>query len=95
MALSSVADPETLIRQKNLTVCCPQYVDPSLVGIRRLMTLTLNYLTTNQSEECPRADHILQPPPSCCFLKCCPESLWGVQVFEALAVLDSLLDTVE
>ena len=43
-----------------LTVCCPQacrpQTGPKLVGTRRLMMLTLNYLTTSQSEECPWAD---------------------------------------
>ena len=34
-------------------------IDPSLVGTRRLMTLTLNYLTTHSSRKCPGADHAL------------------------------------
>ena len=38
-----------------------KHVDPRSVGTRKLM-LTLDYLTTNQSEECPCADHIPQNP---------------------------------
>ena len=56
--------------------------DPRLVGTRRLMMLTPSYLTTNQSEERPQADHALhKPPPSPCLYKPLPESLWGVQAF--------------
>ena len=33
--------------------------DPRPVGTRRLMLLTPDDLTTNQSEECPQADHAL------------------------------------
>ena len=32
---------------------------PRPLGTRRLMMLTPTYLTTNQSEECPQADHVL------------------------------------
>ena len=34
-----------------------KHVDPRWVGTRRLMMLMPDYLTTNQSEECPWADH--------------------------------------
>ena len=56
------------------------------------MMLTLDYLTTNQSEECPQADHITHnPSPSPCLYKPFPESLQGVQVFQALATWTSCL----
>jgi len=36
-----------------------KYIDPRLVGTRRLVRLTPDYLTTSQSEECPQVDHTL------------------------------------
>ena len=33
-----------------------KHIDPRLAGTRKLMILTPNYLTTNQSEKCPQAD---------------------------------------
>ena len=36
-----------------------RHVDPRPIGTRRLMMLTPDYLPTNQSEKCPRADHSL------------------------------------
>ena len=36
-----------------------KYIDPRLVGTRRLVRLTPDYLTTSQSEECPQIDHTL------------------------------------
>ena len=36
-----------------------QNIDPRLIGTRRLVMLTPHYLITNQSEECPQADHAL------------------------------------
>ena len=38
-------------------------IDPRPVGARRFMMLTRNYLTTNQSEECPQADDALLLEP--------------------------------
>ena len=38
-----------------------KHVDPRPVGTRRLVMLTPDYLTTNQSEVCPLADHALLP----------------------------------
>ena len=57
ISLSCFADSETPTRWENLRVCCPQHIDPRLFGTRRLMMPTPTYLPTNQSEECPRADH--------------------------------------
>ena len=68
-----------------------KHVDPRSVGTRKLM-LTVNYLTTNQSEECPRTDHTPQNPlPSPCLWKPFLNSCWGVLVFWASAALDFLL----
>ena len=36
-----------------------EHVDQRPGGTRRLMMLTLDYLTTNQSKDCPRVDHAL------------------------------------
>ena len=38
-----------------------KHIDHRLVGTRRLMTLTPNYFTSNQSGKCPWADHTLLP----------------------------------
>ena len=38
------------------------HIDPTPVGSRRLMMLTPNYLTTNQSENCSWADHTSSEP---------------------------------
>ena len=48
--------------------------------------LTPSYLTTNQSEECPRADHTPHNLPSLTlslktFKNPSPESFWGVWAF--------------
>ena len=40
-------------------VCCPQACRPETRGTWRSMMLTLIYLTTKQSEECPWTDHTL------------------------------------
>ena len=53
---------ETPARREKLTVCCPQARRPETGGTRRLMMPTPNYLTTNQSGECPQADHALFEP---------------------------------
>ena len=58
--LSCFMNTETQTRWEKLTVFCPQ-------ALRRpdwleLMMLTPNYLTTNQSEECPLVDHALFEP---------------------------------
>ena len=55
-SLSCFADTETPIRWNE---CCPQAHNPRSVGTRRVMILTPNYFTTNQSEVCPRSDHAL------------------------------------
>ena len=48
--------------------------------------LTPNYLTSNKSEEHPQAGRIpIAPPPSPCLKKPFPESLRGVQAFQAIA----------
>ena len=39
-----------------------KHVDPRPVGTRRLVMLASTHLTTNPSEECPRADHALFEP---------------------------------
>ena len=41
--------------------CCPQ-AQPRPVGTRSLMMLTLTYLTTHQSEDCPWTDHTVFEP---------------------------------
>ena len=46
---------------KKLKVYFP-HVAPRPTGTRRLMMLTPSYLTTNQSEERPRADHAIFEP---------------------------------
>ena len=56
------AENETLTQWEKLTVCCPQALDPRLAGIRTLMMLMSTHLITNQSKECPRADHTLFEP---------------------------------
>ena len=60
--LSCFTDTGTPTRWEKLSECCPQALDPRPVGTRRLMMLTSTYLTTNQSEECPQADHALFEP---------------------------------
>ena len=36
-----------------------EITDPRMVGTKKLMMLTPDYLTSNQSEECPQADYAL------------------------------------
>ena len=50
-------DTETPTRWKKLTTCVYKHVDLRVVRTRRVMMLTHHYLTLNQSEECPKADH--------------------------------------
>ena len=47
---------------KNGILTAQKHIDPRPVGTWRLMMLTLTYLTTNQSEQCPQADHALFEP---------------------------------
>ena len=61
ISLSCFADTETTARWEKLTAA-RKHVDPRPAGTRRLMMLTTTYFTTNQSEECPRADHALFEP---------------------------------
>ena len=62
VSLSCFADTETSTGWEKLAVCCPQARRPRPAGARRLVMPTPTYLTTNQSEERPRADHALFEP---------------------------------
>ena len=74
ISLSCFADTKTPTRWKKLIVCCLQACRLQTVRTRRLMMQIPNYLTTNQSEECPWAGQALLfeqlqqnsslPPPS-------------------------------
>ena len=55
-------DMETPTSWEKLIECCPQALDPRPDGTRRLMMLTPTYLTTNQSDDCPRADYPVFEP---------------------------------
>ena len=57
--LSCFADTETPTRWEKLKFAAHKHVGPRMVRTRRLTMMTPTYLTTNQSEECPRADHTL------------------------------------
>ena len=61
------------------------HVDPRPAGTRRFMMLTLKippcYLTTNQSEGCPQADHTPATLSLTLSLNTLPESHPGVLVF--------------
>ena len=54
VSLRYFADTETSTRWEKLTA-----VDPRRVGTTRLVVLSATYLTANQSEDCPEADHTL------------------------------------
>ena len=52
VSLRCFADTETPTRWEKLTAA-HKHIDPRPVGTRRLMRLTPDYFTTNQSEEYP------------------------------------------
>jgi len=55
--LRCFANIETPTRGRSYLYAAHKHVDPRLAGTRRLMKLTPDYLTINQSEGCPQANN--------------------------------------